>query len=68
MEAGSANFKRCENILRGVDMNYLLPLITGMITGIVFGLFKLPIPAPSAIEGIIGILGIFAGYVFISRF
>jgi XapX domain-containing protein len=43
-------------------MNYILPLITGAITGFIFALFKLPIPAPNVIEGIIGILGIFLGY------
>lgn len=48
-------------------MNYLLPLITGMITGVVFGILKLPIPAPSAVEGIIGIVGIFLGYMLVSR-
>ncbi len=43
-------------------MNYILPLITGAICGFVFGILKLPIPAPAVIEGIIGILGIFVGF------
>ncbi len=39
------------------------PLITGAIVGLLFAAFKLPIPAPSAIEGIMGVIGIFAGYL-----
>jgi len=40
-------------------------LITGIIAGAVFASFKLPVPAPPAIEGIIGILGLFLGYKII---
>ena len=43
----------------------ILSLITGMIVGIVFGLLRLPIPAPPHIEGILGIIGIFLGYVIV---
>ena len=40
-------------------------LITGLLTGVVFSLLKLPIPAPPALPGIVGIIGIFLGYVIV---
>jgi len=46
-------------------MRYLLPLLTGAVCGAVFSVFKLPIPAPSVIEGILGIVGIFLGYALV---
>ncbi len=42
--------------------------LVGAATGAVFGLLKLPIPAPTALAGIIGIFGIFLGYFLVSRF
>ncbi len=47
---------------------YIKCLATGMIAGLVFALLKLPVPAPPAIEGIIGILGLFLGYKIITLF
>lgn len=43
----------------------ILSLITGTVCGAVFGLFKLPVPAPTVIPGLLGILGIFLGYQLI---
>jgi len=40
----------------------ILSLGTGAVVGFVFALFKLPIPAPPALQGILGIVGIFLGY------
>jgi len=40
-------------------------LITGLITGVIFALLRLPIPAPTALAGILGIIGIFIGYCII---
>jgi len=40
----------------------LLSLGTGIAVGIIFSLFKLPIPAPNALAGVLGIIGIFIGY------
>ena len=37
-------------------------LATGFIAGAVFGLLKLPVPAPPAVEGLVGIAGLFLGY------
>lgn len=46
-------------------MSYLQPLILGMIVGAIFKFFNQPIPAPSAIAGILGIVGIYLGYVLV---
>ena len=40
----------------------VLSLITGTVCGATFALFKLPVPAPTVIPGLLGILGIFLGY------
>ncbi|CDQ18793.1 XapX domain-containing protein [Halobacillus karajensis] len=40
----------------------LLAFITGLIVGIVFAAFKLPIPAPPAFAGVAGIIGIYFGF------
>lgn len=42
----------------------LLSLITGALVGFVFALLKLPIPAPPALPGIMGIIGIYLGFQF----
>jgi XapX domain-containing protein len=40
----------------------ILALITGLVVGFLFALFRLPIPAPPAFAGIVGIVGIYLGY------
>jgi XapX domain-containing protein len=40
----------------------LLALLTGLVTGAVFGFLHVPIPAPPEIPGILGIVGIYLGY------
>ncbi|WP_018923209.1 XapX domain-containing protein [Salsuginibacillus kocurii] len=40
----------------------ILALATGMFVGFLFGLFRLPVPAPPALAGVMGIVGIFLGY------
>ena len=40
----------------------VLSLITGALCGSAFAFFKLPVPAPTVIPGLLGILGIFLGY------
>ncbi|WPX07929.1 XapX domain-containing protein [Anaerocellum danielii] len=45
----------------------VLSLITGFIVGAVFRLLKLPIPAPNALAGIMGIFGIFLGALFVEQ-
>ncbi len=43
-------------------MQIFLALITGLVVGFLFALFKLPIPAPPALAGIMGIVGIYLGF------
>lgn len=40
----------------------LLAIMTGFIVGLVFAIFKLPIPAPPAFAGVAGIIGIYLGF------
>ena len=39
--------------------------LAGMFCGVLFSLLNLPIPAPPVIAGVMGIVGVFLGYVFI---
>lgn len=39
----------------------LIATVTGLGVGLVFSAFKLPIPAPPVLSGIMGIVGIFLG-------
>lgn len=45
----------------------LMSLGTGAIVGVVFGLLKLPVPAPNALAGVMGIIGIFLGYMLVTK-
>ncbi len=41
-----------------------IALLVGIVTGLIFSIFKLPIPAPPAppvLPGIIGIVGVYLG-------
>ncbi|WP_181347765.1 XapX domain-containing protein [Thalassobacillus sp. CUG 92003] len=40
----------------------ILALVTGFIVGFLFAVFKLPIPAPPALAGVAGIVGIYLGF------
>ncbi|HHY21249.1 MAG TPA: XapX domain-containing protein [Bacilli bacterium] len=40
----------------------VLALLTGFIVGLLFAVVRLPIPAPPALAGVVGIVGIFLGY------
>ncbi|MGV3489665.1 MAG: XapX domain-containing protein [Tuberibacillus sp.] len=40
----------------------LLALVTGFVVGFIFALLKLPIPAPPALAGVVGIIGIYLGF------
>lgn len=39
-----------------------LALLAGFIVGIIFAAIRLPIPAPPALAGVMGIIGIYLGY------
>lgn len=49
-------------------MEIIKAFIAGLVVGGVFSFFRLPIPAPTALAGIAGIVGLFIGYLIISRF
>ncbi|QTN00894.1 DUF1427 family protein [Sediminibacillus dalangtanensis] len=40
----------------------ILSLLTGLVVGFIFAWGKLPIPAPPALAGVIGIIGIYLGF------
>lgn len=46
----------------------LLALLVGFAVGILTTLLKLPLPAPNALPGITGIVGIYLGYLVVSYF
>lgn len=41
----------------------VLTTLTGFIVGLLFARFKLPIPAPPNLAGVMGIVGILLGYL-----
>lgn len=43
----------------------LLAGFSGLIVGGLFAFLKLPIPAPPTLSGVMGIIGIYLGFVFI---
>jgi len=45
----------------------VLATLTGIITGAVFALANVPIPAPPKLAGIMGIVGIYLGYQFVEQ-
>jgi XapX domain-containing protein len=46
----------------------ILSILTGFGCGIVFAAFKLPVPAPPVFSGVAGIVGLWAGYVVLSKY
>lgn len=43
-------------------------LITGLVVGLLFAVLKLPIPAPPTLAGIMGIIGVFLGFIIVNSF
>lgn len=39
----------------------IVSLLTGIVLGALFGLFKLPVPAPAVLEGALGVVGTYLG-------
>jgi XapX domain-containing protein len=46
-------------------MNVIISLAVGIFIGAMFTLLKLPLPAPNALAGVVGIFGIYAGMILI---
>ncbi|WP_366923671.1 XapX domain-containing protein [Metallumcola ferriviriculae] len=42
--------------------------VTGMVVGLLFAILRLPVPAPPTVAGVMGIVGIFLGYLVGKRF
>ncbi|MGD8192395.1 XapX domain-containing protein [Brevibacillus ginsengisoli] len=40
----------------------------GLIFGVLVSLFRLPLPAPPTLAGVMGIVGVYLGYVIVSQF
>ncbi|SET54326.1 XapX domain-containing protein [Oceanobacillus limi] len=45
----------------------IISFLTGIALGIVFSLLKLPIPAPPNFAGVMGIVGVFVGFVLVNN-
>ncbi|MGI9275339.1 MAG: XapX domain-containing protein [Endozoicomonas sp.] len=39
-----------------------LAMLTGFIVGVIFSMFRLPIPAPPVLAGVMGIVGVYLGH------
>lgn len=48
-------------------MELLKSFGAGLACGVVFSLAGLPIPAPPVFAGVVGIIGVFAGYILVRR-
>ena len=46
----------------------IFSVLTGFGCGVVFAAFKLPVPAPPVFAGVAGIIGLWLGYVVITKF
>lgn len=46
----------------------ILSLFSGLFVGFLFALLRLPIPAPPALAGVAGIVGIYLGFKFFQMF
>jgi XapX domain-containing protein len=45
----------------------LMTTSVGAITGAIFSIFKLPIPAPPVFSGLMGIVGLWIGYALVTK-
>ncbi len=45
----------------------LKSLVAGTACGVVFSMLNLPIPAPPVLSGILGIVGVFLGYMLVTK-
>lgn len=41
-------------------------LLTGAAVGVIFALFRLPVPAPGVLEGVLGVVGLWAGFTLVA--
>ncbi|NPA76512.1 MAG: DUF1427 family protein [Candidatus Diapherotrites archaeon] len=43
----------------------IISFITGALVGAIFRIARLPVPAPDSLAGLMGIVGIFVGYMLL---
>ena len=55
-------------IRKGVTMDYIIPLITGVLVGGLFSAVGAYVPAPPNIQGVLGVVGITLGFMAVSYF
>ena len=46
----------------------MISLLVGLIVGVIFSLLKVDLPAPNTLNGVLGIVGLFLGYILVKRF
>lgn len=46
----------------------IFSILTGFMCGVAFAAFKLPVPAPPMFSGVAGIIGLWAGYVILTKY
>ncbi|MCK8824609.1 XapX domain-containing protein [Fuchsiella alkaliacetigena] len=46
----------------------VLSILSGFILGSIFSLINLPIPAPPNLGGVMGVVGIYLGYLVVNYF
>ena len=44
----------------------ILATLTGLAVGVLFSFLKLPLPAPPTLAGLMGIVGMFVGFVIMN--
>lgn len=49
-------------------MAIIQAIMIGFLVGVIFALFKLPIPAPTVLSGVMGIFGIYLGGLLVNNF
>ena len=45
----------------------VLATLTGLAVGALFAYFRIPVPAPPSLAGVMGIVGIWLGYQLVTR-
>ncbi|WP_217586139.1 XapX domain-containing protein [Lentibacillus saliphilus] len=43
-------------------------LVAGFLLGVIFSLLRLPIPAPPNLPGVMGVVGVFVGFIIVKHF
>jgi XapX domain-containing protein len=51
----------------GAMKEIFMTTITGAGVGAIFALFKLPVPAPPVFAGVMGIVGLWIGYMLVGK-